>query len=102
MVHVAANEMPKKYQSSLKYLYQVEAALEATSDVYLFPMLSQSSKVTVTYTCTGFQMKSNQLLVDYMLGDLELCDHFCLSVFALSPYNCSFCLANNCCKHCII
>ena len=54
---VAVNEMPKKYQSSLKYIYQVEAALEATSDVYLFPMLSHSSKVTVTYTCTGFQMR---------------------------------------------
>ena len=41
---VAANEMPKKYLSSLKYIYQVEAALEATSDahVYLLPMLSQS------------------------------------------------------------
>ena len=26
------------------------------------------------------KMESNQLLVDYMLGDLELCDHFCLSV----------------------
>ena len=49
--------MPKEFQSSLKYIYQVEGALEATSDVYLFPMLSLSSKVSVTYTCTGFQMR---------------------------------------------